>query len=130
MSDPITIVSLDGHPQMPESEWEHFLEAKYHEYLPRLSGDNVRWIDVMGRLMVDRINEQVDVFDLDGVYRADGLDGIWNLDTRLREMDREGIAAEVVYNGEPRMTALFFQQTNGRYPDEVCEAGACKVVTP
>jgi predicted TIM-barrel fold metal-dependent hydrolase len=121
---PITIVSLDGHTQVPESQWEHYLEAEYHEYLPRLSGDNERWVDVMGRLMVDRINEQVDVFDLDGVYRADGLDGIWDLDTRLREMDREGIAAEVVYNGEPRLTGLFFQQSNDRYPDDVCEAGA------
>jgi predicted TIM-barrel fold metal-dependent hydrolase len=121
---PITIVSLDGHTQVPESAWAHYLEPRYHEYLPRLRDDNVRWIDVMGRLMVDRVNANVETFDLDGVYRAGGLAGIFDLDERLRQMDREGIAGEMVYNGEPRITGLFFQQTNGRYPDEVCEAGA------
>ena len=31
-------------------------------------------------------------------------------------MDREGIAAEVVYNGEPRQAGLFFQQSNRTLP--------------
>ena len=47
MTAPITIVSLDGHTQVPENEWAHYLEPRYHEYLTRLSDDNVRWTDVI-----------------------------------------------------------------------------------
>jgi predicted TIM-barrel fold metal-dependent hydrolase len=66
----------------------------------------------------------VSVFDHDGAYAAGGVRGIYDLDVRLAEMDREGTAAEVVYNGEPRQGALFFQASNRPYPPEVCEAGA------
>ena len=38
-------------------------------------------------------------------------------------MDREGIAGEFVYNGEPRQVALFFQPSNSKYSDDACEAG-------
>jgi predicted TIM-barrel fold metal-dependent hydrolase len=121
---PITIVSLDGHTQVPENAWPEYLETRYHDLLPGLSDENARWIDVMGRLMVDRINDDVGVFDLDGEYRNGGLRGIFDLDERLRQMDREGIAGEFLYNGEPRQMALFFQQTNAAYAAEACEAGA------
>jgi hypothetical protein len=57
------------------------------------------------------------------VCTARAVDGLFDLDVRLEQMDREGIAGEFLYNGDPRMTALFFQQSNSSYPDDVSEAG-------
>ena len=122
-SDRLTLVSLDGHAQVPERAWATYLEPKYHEYLPRLSHENVIWNDTMGRLMVDRINSDLDVFDFDGAYRDGGLDGMHSLGPRLEQMDREGTAAEFLYNGEPRTVSLFFQPTASKYDYDVVEAG-------
>jgi hypothetical protein len=47
-STPLTIVSLDGHTQVPEVAWSQYLERPYHDLLPRLSDENTRWINVMG----------------------------------------------------------------------------------
>jgi predicted TIM-barrel fold metal-dependent hydrolase len=123
MPAPLTIVSLDAHTQMPASKWETYLEQPYHDLLPRLRRENMQWVEVMGQLMVDRINADVDVFDPEGIY-DDGFRGVADCDVRLAHMDREGIAGEVVYNGEPRQAALFFQQSNSKYDADACEAGA------
>jgi predicted TIM-barrel fold metal-dependent hydrolase len=42
---------------------------------------------------------------------------------RLEEMDREGVAAEFVFNGYFRAADLFFNVSNTIYPFEVAEAG-------
>ncbi|HEY6531903.1 MAG TPA: amidohydrolase family protein [Acidimicrobiales bacterium] len=123
MTDRLTIVSLDGHAQVPEYAWETYLESQYHDLLPRLRHENVIWNDTMGRLMVDRTHSDHDVFDLDGAYRNGGLNGMYELGTRLEQMDREGTAAEFLYNGEPRTVSLFFQPTSSKYDYEVVEAG-------
>jgi predicted TIM-barrel fold metal-dependent hydrolase len=123
MSKPFTLVSLDSHAQVPEHAWSTFLEEKYHHFLPRLSHENVQWNEVMGRLTVDRTHTQHEVFDADGAYRNGGLLGMFDCDTRLAQMDREGIAAEFVYNGEQRIVSLFFQPSSSKYPDDAVEAG-------
>jgi predicted TIM-barrel fold metal-dependent hydrolase len=122
MSDRLTIVSLDGHAQVPPYAWETYLEQRYHHLLPRLRGENQKWNDVMGRLMVDRTHTQTEVFDFDGSYEP-GLKGMFECDERIAQMDREGIAAEFLYNGEPRTVSLFFQPTSSKYDYEVVEAG-------
>jgi hypothetical protein len=123
MSKPFTLVSLDSHAQVPEHAWPTFLEEQYHHFLPRLSHENVQWNEVMGRLTVDRTHTQHEVFDADGAYRNGGLLGMFDCDTRLAQMDREGIAAEFVYNGEQRIVSLFFQPSSSKYPDDAVEAG-------
>lgn len=123
MTDRLTIVSLDGHAQVPERAWATYLEQRYHHLLPRLQHENVVWNETMGRLMVDRTHTDCDVFDLDGVYRNGGLDGMFELGPRIEQMDREGIAAEFLYNGEPRTVSLFFQPSSSKYDDDEVEAG-------
>jgi predicted TIM-barrel fold metal-dependent hydrolase len=123
VTEPLTVVSLDSHAQVPPERWDTYLEAPYRHLLPRLRGEHEKWITVMGQLFVNRTHTQYDVFDQDGAYRAGGLQGMFDCTTRLAEMDREGIAGEFVYNGEPRATALFFQPSNSKYDDDACEAG-------
>jgi predicted TIM-barrel fold metal-dependent hydrolase len=76
----------------------------------------------MGSLLIDRTHARRDVFDLDGAYEP-GLQGIFDRTTRLEQMDREGIAGELVYNGEPRIVSLFFQPSSSKYDGDAVEAG-------
>jgi predicted TIM-barrel fold metal-dependent hydrolase len=118
------VVSGDGHASMPSNLWSEYLEAGYHQYLPQLIGENevsnrVLWLLNDLRLSPDAQK----VFDTDGVYAAGRWAGLWDRDVRLEEMDREGVAAELVYFGDFRTQDLFFNVMNGYYPLDVIDAG-------
>jgi predicted TIM-barrel fold metal-dependent hydrolase len=126
----LLLVSADGHAVMPEALWSQYLEEEFHPFLPRLSEENRRFTAAMLPMNdYDLIYEGVvegshyDVFDPDGIYRAGQWAGAWDCDVRLAEMDREGVAAEFVFNGYYRATDLFFNVSNTIYPPEVADAG-------
>ena len=124
MSKKLTIISLDGHAQMPESAWEKYLDPQFHQYLPRLSEENAT-IRPMMNLHLNHTHGPADLelIDPDGAYRAGGADGWGDPHIRLAEMDREGIAAEFAFDGDPRQTGMFFMSSNCHYPKDVCNAG-------
>jgi predicted TIM-barrel fold metal-dependent hydrolase len=74
-------------------------------------------------LVIDRTHTQVEVFDRAGAYRGGGVRGLHDLDVRLAEMDREGIAGEYVLHGDGRIVGLFFESGSQAYPEDVCAAG-------
>ena len=123
--DKLIVVSVDSHAQAPPEVWAEYLETRYHEHLPSLYEENAIYTRVMGTLggQVVESPEAQAIFDGDGVYRAGGFRGVWDLEVRLREMDREGIAGEFVYHGDHRATALFHNVFNRKYELDVCEAG-------
>ena len=120
--DKLMIVSADSHAIAPPESWQDYVEARYHEYLPQLEEENRIFTTCMGPLN-GYVQEQTDVYDFDGAYRSGGVTGLWDADVRIREMDREGIAAEIVYTGDPRATDLFHAPLCRTYPLEVCDAG-------
>ncbi len=128
--DRLLFISADGHAVMPEALWPQYLEAGYHEYLPRLSDENRRFTDVM-RLMNDYdltyegvvSGSHYDVFDTENLFRQGRWAGAWDRDIRIAEMDREGVAAEFVFNGYFRAVDLFFNVSNTPYPTDVIDAG-------
>ena len=128
--DRLLFISADGHAVMPEALWPQYLEAGYHEYLPRLSDENRRFTDVM-RLMNDYdltyegvvSGSHYDVFDTENLFRQGRWAGAWDRDIRIAEMDREGVAAEFVFNGYFRAVDLFFNVSNTPYPPDVIDAG-------
>jgi predicted TIM-barrel fold metal-dependent hydrolase len=63
--------------------------------------DNEQYKALLG-LFADFSPELLSVIDTDGVWSSGGYEGAWDVDRRLAEMDREGIAAELVYSGDPR----------------------------
>jgi predicted TIM-barrel fold metal-dependent hydrolase len=128
--DRLLFVSADGHATMPPALWPEYLERAYHEHLPRLTEENRRFTDVMRLLNdYDLIYEGVlpgshyDVFDQEGLFRDGQWAGAWDRDVRLAQMDREGVAAEFVFNGYFRATDLFFNVSNTVYPVDVAQAG-------
>lgn len=56
--------------------------------------------------------------------RDGGADGAWDVAVRLREMDREGIAAEVVLAGHQYATLPFFSVANLPCSADLRMAGA------
>jgi len=120
----LTIVSLDGHAQMPPSAWPEFLEKRYHDKLPGLNAENELYTAIMGRFGTrNHGGDQLDIFDTDHALRNGGAQGVWSLEPRIAQMDREGIAAEFIHNGDSRACGIFFQSSNTDYPMELCQAG-------
>jgi predicted TIM-barrel fold metal-dependent hydrolase len=120
----VSIVSADGHAVMPTELWSEYLEQRFHEHLPKLRADDAVNERSMLPLNDALMASALDVFDTDGVYRAEHWRGAWDGDVRLAELDREGVAAELVYHGFFRVADLGFSVMNDAYPDAVIDAGA------
>jgi predicted TIM-barrel fold metal-dependent hydrolase len=122
---PITVVSIDGHASVPEELWSEYLDRSFHDWLPALSEENRLYQTAMEVLRGLTLGADAqEVFDTAGVYAAGQWTGLWDRDVRLAEMDREGIASEVVYYGDPHQSDLFHNVMNGTYPHDVVDAGA------
>jgi predicted TIM-barrel fold metal-dependent hydrolase len=122
--EPVMVISADGHASMPPELWEEYLEPAAHQYLPQLREEHdvsTKALWLLNNLILSE--DTRNVYDHDGVYAAGRWSGMWDLDVRLEEMDREGVAAELVYFGDFRTQDLFFNVMNGHYPPDAVDAG-------
>jgi predicted TIM-barrel fold metal-dependent hydrolase len=122
MSKKLTIVSGDSHATLLPEHWDTYVEPAYQHLLPQFHEDNKNYLQLMG--MFSKFPpELLEIIDQDGAWASGGYTGAWDLDRRLAEMDRDGVAAELVYAGDPRaimpLTAMY-----RRYPQDVIAAGA------
>jgi predicted TIM-barrel fold metal-dependent hydrolase len=117
----LIVVSGDSHAVPSPEVWPVYVEAKYHEYLPGMHEDNERYKQLLG-LFANFSPELLEVIDTDGVWASGGYTGAWDADRRLAEMDREGIAAEMVYAGDPREISPLSPQFRP-LPQDVVAAG-------
>jgi predicted TIM-barrel fold metal-dependent hydrolase len=119
----LLLVSADSHAAAPPETYRPFLEARYVERLDDLAKENERFVhytDKLGRFPDD----ELELIDTDGAIRSGGVDGAFDLDRRLQEMDREGISAELVLPGAQAASTPFFGASNEAYPPDVRAAGA------
>jgi predicted TIM-barrel fold metal-dependent hydrolase len=124
MDKKLTFVSLDAHAQMPTEAWPKFLDKRYHDRLPDLNIENRLYTSLTKRFTArSNGSDSTEVFDTEGVLRDGGAEGLWNCDVRIAQMDREGVAAEFIHNGDSRVCGLFFQSSNTEYSMELCQAG-------
>jgi predicted TIM-barrel fold metal-dependent hydrolase len=120
-AEKLTIVSGDSHATLLPGDWEEYVEQEYHYLLPQFHADNEAYTQLMG--MFNKFPPEVlEIIDADGAFAAGGVGGAWDLDLRLAEMDRDGVAAEMVYPGDSRaimpLTPIY-----RRYPLDVVAAG-------
>ena len=122
--DKLTLVSLDGHAQMPPSAWPQYLDQRYHDRLDGLVRENKIYTTIT-RAFVNHTHHDLayDTFDTDMAVRNGGAEGLWALKPRIEQMDREGIAAEFVHGGDFRAAGLFYQSSNTNYAMQLCQAG-------
>jgi predicted TIM-barrel fold metal-dependent hydrolase len=115
------IVSTDSHATPPVEAFPDYVESKYHDLLPTVYEDNEQWVEFTG-VFANFPPDVLAVMDPDGAWASGGFLGAWDLDRRLAEMDREGIAAELVFYGDPR-AILPFGTAFRHFPQEVVAAG-------
>lgn len=117
----LTIVSGDSHATLLPEDWEQYVESEYWHLLPQVRDDNDDYVALMG-LFNQFSPEVLEVIDADDIWADGGVSGAWDLDRRLVEMDRDGIAAELVYAGDSR-AIMPLTGTYRVYPQDVIAAG-------
>jgi len=117
------LVSADSHVAAPPESFRPYIETAYLDRLDELKTENDRFLGYTGKLGAFP-EEELDLIDSEGAIRSGGVDENFVLERRLAEMDREGIAAELVLVGAQTATTPFFGATNRPYPADVRAAGA------
>ncbi len=129
--DRYMIISADGHAGVPEGGYRQYLESKYHdeyaEYLkgyPPGNGAHRKSLEslggpVFGKKVTQETEAQKEV-------KAGGRVGAWDPDRRIKEVEADGIVAEVLFpDGSLQNNAPFFASSMpGSYPYELQAAGA------
>lgn len=118
--DKVIVVSGDSHAVMPEHLWEEYLERRYHEFLPAAREDAVQSAPMRDALF-SFSEDALRVMDPEGIWASGGYLGVWDLQRRLAEMDREGVAAEFVNASDGRAHQPLVQR---KYSQELIAAGA------
>jgi predicted TIM-barrel fold metal-dependent hydrolase len=119
--DKLIIVSSDSHAGMPKELWPEYLPEKFHELLPGLRKDNEIYPAAIALLQAK--------FGLRGhpeheEVHSNGWHGLHDAVLRMADMDREGVAAELIYLGDSRLGDLFNNVTCREYALDAWDAGA------
>jgi predicted TIM-barrel fold metal-dependent hydrolase len=121
--DRILMVSADGHAAMPLSLLPDYLEREYHGWVEQLDAESEEILRLQDT--AQQISDEVlELIDTDGAIGSGGRTGSFDMARRLAEMDREGIAGEIIFPGSAEATPPFFAGINLPYPAEVRSAGA------
>jgi predicted TIM-barrel fold metal-dependent hydrolase len=121
VDDKVIIVSSDSHAGVPKELWSEYLDPRFHELIPTLRQDNVVYPTAIF-LMTRKGGSTT----LPEIAEAHGEDyhGLHDPVLRLADMDREGIAAEMIYHGDFRLGDMFHNATNRQFPFDAWDAGA------
>jgi predicted TIM-barrel fold metal-dependent hydrolase len=125
MDERVIIVSCDSHAGVPKELWPEYLPKQFHHLLPQLHQDNdeiyPRAIYCIGAKSAGS----------DGHVNAEHQEaqredwhGLYDPVIRLADMDREGVAAELIYLGDSRLGDMFHNVTGRDYGLEAWDAGA------
>jgi len=121
VDDKVIIVSSDSHAGMPKELWSEYLDSRFHDLLPKLTRDNEVYPTAI--YLISSKNGMQGLPEHQEVHRT-GWHGLHDAVLRMADMDREGVAAELVYHGDSRLGDLFHNGTNDVYPLEAWDAGA------
>jgi predicted TIM-barrel fold metal-dependent hydrolase len=122
VNDPLTIVSGDGHVAAPPERYADYLEDRYKPLVLDLIRENIEYLQNF--TVATRPSPEVfEVFDRRNLARSGGEFGSFDIDVRLRQMDAEGIAAEIVHPATQCATLPFFFVVNKPRSPEVRAAG-------
>ena len=111
MEDRVIIVSCDSHAGVPKELWPEYLPKKFHELLPQLHRDNDEIYPnaifcIGAKVTGGKGGAQADNPEHQRAQRED-WHGLYDPVLRIADMDREGIAAELVYLGDSRLGDMF-----------------------
>jgi predicted TIM-barrel fold metal-dependent hydrolase len=118
----LIVVSSDSHAGVPKELWTEYLDPKFHDLLPQLRQDNETYPTAIFLLGAKSgsTNSVAEVAEA----HSSGWHGLHDAVLRLADMDREGVAAELIYHGDFRLGDLFHNNTNRAWAVEAWDAGA------
>ena len=122
VEDPIVIISADGHAAAPLETYRAYLESKYHADLDALLPEAQEYHERIAG-PAHPTTEAMKVFDLRGAMSNGGEVGDHDLSVRLREMDAEGVSADIVHSGTQGAPPLWYGTSNHEYSAELQLAG-------
>lgn len=105
MTNRLMLISSDCHAGAPWFVYRKYLDPQYREdygrwvatFLDGATALNQEQLDKEKPLQFDRVSPGRQLEYLEGMERAMGHLGNWDPDTRIRELNREGIAGEVIF---------------------------------
>jgi predicted TIM-barrel fold metal-dependent hydrolase len=115
----LIVVSGDGHAAAPLDTYRPYLATKYHAALDELIVSDERDYRAQIAGPAHPTPEAMAVFDNRGAMAAGGEAGSYDLDVRLREMDAEGTAGEIVHSGTQSAPPLWYGTANHEYSPEL-----------
>jgi len=92
MSDRLIVVSSDCHAGLPIAEYRPYIDSKHHEMLDMVVPITIE--------MSRKAEESFLIKEINDQWRSgieQELTGAWDYDERIKMLDNEGIAAEVVF---------------------------------
>jgi predicted TIM-barrel fold metal-dependent hydrolase len=123
MTDKVLIVSGDAHTGAPPEAYREYMETQYQPLLEGLAAENKRFL-ARGVTQERYSPGQLENMDDKGLIRGGGLLGAWDPVVRVKQMDTEGIAAEILLPGHQLATLPFFGIVNEPVAADVRAAGA------
>ena len=117
----VIIVSGDSHAGVPKELWTEYLPTQFHELLPKLRQDTEIYQSAIYLLSAGSGTSALP--EHQHAHREE-WHGLYDPVLRLADMDREGIAAELIYLGDFRLADMFNNVTGRAYSLDAWEAGA------
>jgi predicted TIM-barrel fold metal-dependent hydrolase len=122
MSERLLVVSGDGHAAAPLEAYRPYLESKYHEALDALLPEELEYRQRIAG-PAHPTAEAMGAFDRRGAMAAGGEAGSYDIDVRVKEMDAEGVALDIVHSGTQSAPPLWYGVANRQHPPELQLAG-------
>ena len=113
MTEP-RIISADSHVQEPPELYDKWIPSKYRDKIPRVEerdGGQYIVFDGMRPRRLDIADQEVNEDDENREFRGDD-EGGRNIDRRLKDLERDGVSAEVIY---PNSSLMLFCSNDTGY---------------
>jgi predicted TIM-barrel fold metal-dependent hydrolase len=121
--EPFIVVSADGHCGARPATYRDYIDLDFRGEIDDLERqDAERWARVVEMLAIP--DDTLDVIDDRGAIRAGrGVNGTFDPERRLAELDEEGAACELLFPNQQRSLMPFFTVTGRPAPPELRAAG-------
>ena len=123
MVEPLFVVSGDGHIGAEAETYRPYFEPKYRAYIDDIEKENKRFQEISETIQPPPPEAMLEAMDPDGVWGSGEHVSGWDVKRRIQELDREGVAAEVVFPGHARAIQPLFSVVNNPWPADVRAAG-------
>src|ERR1700688_3078199 len=97
--DKLLIISADNHAGAPAADYVPYFEPQYREAAKGQIAEEQEFIDI-STPFASFPPEALEVIDDRNAIRSGGENGGWDVHRRLKELDDEGVAAEIVHAGK------------------------------